>query len=110
MHSFLIYFLTYISFFSVAVGRCGRIMIWGHIVKHFGVSCVRTLYFICKSTEFHDMWMDCQRILVSFLLIISHKLLAIAKRCPLPSSLPDLRSPINIAIYTHWVVYIKRRW
>ena len=33
---------------------------------------------------------ECQRILIHFLLLISHKLLAISKLCLLPYSLPDL--------------------
>ena len=41
-------------------------------------------------------------------LLISHKLLVIAKRSPLPCSLPDLSSPIAITIATQLVVYIKR--
>ena len=38
-------------------------MKWGHIMKRFGMSCVRTVYFLRKSTVFHDMRTECQRIL-----------------------------------------------
>ena len=45
------------------VGRCGIITKWGHIMKYFGLSCVRTLCFLHKYTEFHDICTECQRIL-----------------------------------------------
>ena len=82
----------------------------GHIMKCFGLSCVCTVHFLRNSTEFHDMRTECQRIIINFLLLISHKLLVIAKRCPLTYSLPYFRSPISIAIATQLMVYIKRRY
>ena len=52
------------------------------------------------------MRIRCQRILIHFLLIIPHKLLVIARCCPLPYLLPDLLSPIAIAVTTQLMVYI----
>ena len=46
----------------------------GHNLSHFGPSCVRLVYFLCKSPEFHDMRMERQTILIHFLLLIYHKL------------------------------------
>ena len=36
----------------------------GHVMKHFCLSCVHTIYFLRKSSEFHDMWIECQRIII----------------------------------------------
>ena len=51
------------------------------IQRNFGPSCVRQVYFICKSTEFHDIPKKCQIIktfhLFITLIIIYHKLPAI---------------------------------
>ena len=66
-----------------ALGRCGRILIIGTIMRRFGPSFVRPVYFIRKSTDFFDMWKDCQTIPIYFLLIISHKSPAIDNRFPL---------------------------
>ena len=77
-------------------------MIRGRIMRRLNLSCVRSVYFLRKSTEFHDMWTEYQIILIHFLLIISHKLLVFYKHCPLlilqlpvfaPQSLPNI-SPI----------------
>ena len=89
------------------LGRCGYIMRCGPIMRRFGLSCIHLVYFLRKSKEFHDMRTECQRIPIHFLLLITHKLLGIAKRCSLPNSLPDIRSPIAVA--TQLMVYIKRR-
>ena len=81
------------------VGSCGR------NAGHFRLSCIRLVCFLRKSTEFHRMRMECQRIPIHFLLLISHKSPVYAKRCPLPYllSLPDCYD------YVHKVmVYIKR--
>ena len=81
----------------------------GHIMRRFGLSCIRPVYFIRKSTEFHDMRTECQRILIHLLLLISHILLAIAKRCPIPHLLPKICSPIAISVANQSIIYIKRR-
>ena len=74
----------------------------GYIQRRFGLSCILQLYFLRKSTEFHFLQTECQRILIHFLPLIYHKSPAIAKRCPLPifhipvfapKSLPNI-SPI----------------
>ena len=91
------------------IGSYGCIMKHGHVMKHFGLSCVPPVKFLRKSTEFHNMRAECQRILIYFLLLISHNLLAIAKCFPLPYSLADLHSPIYIAIANQLMVYINRR-
>ena len=77
--------------------------------SRFGLSCVRLVYFIRKYTEFHDMWTECQIILVHFLLLISHKFLFIDKCCPLLHFLPDLQSLVAIAIADQLMVYKKKR-
>ena len=43
------------------------------------LSCVRPLYCLRKSKEFHDMRKECQIILIHFLLLISHESISIAK-------------------------------
>ena len=45
------------------IGNQGRIMRRGPIMRCFGLSCFRPVYFLRKSTEFHDMRTECQRIL-----------------------------------------------
>ena len=52
--------------------RAGRNLIQGHIQIYFDPSCVRRVYFIRKSTEFHVMWTDCQIIIINLLPLISH--------------------------------------
>ena len=47
----------------LGLGGYGPIMIWGHIMKCFGLYCVRKVYFVCKSTESHYMGTECQIIL-----------------------------------------------
>ena len=53
----------------------------GPIQRRFGPSCVRQVYFICNSTEFHDMRTECQIMnnYHSFItvILISHKFPAI---------------------------------
>ena len=70
--------------------------IQGPIQRHFGMSCVHRVYFLRKSTEFHDILMESQRINNSHscltVLLISHKLPAI-DRSLAPLSLPNF-SPI----------------
>ena len=53
-------------------------------MSHFGLSCVLIVYYLCKYTEFHVMRTECQMIIFHFLLFISHKSLACAKRYHLP--------------------------
>ena len=65
------------------LGRRGRNQRRGHNQRHFGLSCVRLVYFLCKSTEFHAMCTECQIILFSLLLIISHRRPEFAKHCPI---------------------------
>ena len=71
--------------------------ILGPIQRRFGPSCARRLYVMCKSTAFHDMQMECQRIknYHSFftVLLIYHRLLSITKFLT-HRSLPN-HSPIN---------------
>ena len=38
-------------------------MIRGRIMRRLNLSCVRSVYFLRKSTEFHDMRTECQIIL-----------------------------------------------
>ena len=72
------------------IGRCGRIMKWRHIMKRFGLSYVRTVYFYISLQSF----MTCGRIFKELLLLlIYHKLPSIANHCHIPYFLPD-RSPI----------------
>ena len=75
-------------------------------MKRFGMSYVCTLYFLQKSIEFYGMHKECQRILIHFLLFIYHKSSEIAKCRPLTYYLPNIFSPITIAIIitTHWIV------
>ena len=70
-----IYFLTETTqkctnFVDTLLGRRGHKMGRGHCMGRLRPSCVRLLYFLRKSTEFHVKQTECQRIL----------LLAIAKR------------------------------
>ena len=58
----------------------GHIMRRGHIRKCFGLSCGGPVYFLRNFTEFHDMSMECQIILIFFLLLVSHKWVAITKQ------------------------------
>ena len=51
----------------------------GHIVRRFGLFCVRSVYYLPKSTEFRDTRTECQITLIHFLLLISNHLLVIAK-------------------------------
>ena len=46
-----------------AVGSVEHIMRIELIMRHFGLSCARPVYFIHKSTEFHDTRTECQRII-----------------------------------------------
>ena len=80
-----------------------------HIMGCFGMSCICPVYSLLKSTEFHDMWTECQITLVHFLLLISHKLLFIDKCCPLLHFLSDLQSLVAIAIAYQLMVYKKKR-
>ena len=64
---------------TAIVGSCGRNHIHGHNYSRFCPSWIFIVCFLCKSTDFHDMRTECQRIIIHFLLIISHKLLVIAR-------------------------------
>ena len=70
--------------------------IWGHIQRHFDLSCVYRIYFLRNSTEFRDMQAEFKRIKTSrpFLTVIhiSHKLPAISWSLA-PQSFPN-RSPV----------------
>ena len=92
---YLVIFSTDCNIWYLKVVRCGRIMKWGDIMKRFGMSCVRPVYFIPNSTEFHKIRMEFQRIIVCYLLFSSHKLPEIAERCTLPYYLPDIFSLIH---------------
>ena len=55
----------YIKIFPITieiVQTLRRIMKQVHIMKHLGLSNLRQVYFIRKSTEFHDMRTECQKI------------------------------------------------
>ena len=94
---------------NFSIGSHRPIMKWGNIMKHFGLSCVCVVYFLCNSTYFHDIRTECQIIFIHFLLFISNILLGITRRCPLPYFIPTLLSLIAIDIATQLMVYIKRR-
>ena len=66
------------------LGSRGRNKRRRHNQKKIGLYCARLVYFLRTSTEFHVMRMECQIIIIHFLILISHKLPAISKRCPLP--------------------------
>ena len=87
----------------INVDKMGR-PIWGPgqpirrlIQRRFHPSCARRLYFLCKSTDFHDMRTECKIIKTyhSFLTVlkISHKFPEIDQLLA-PWSLPD-HSPIS---------------
>ena len=69
--------------FKSCLGRCGRNVDRGHNDRHIRLYCIRLLCFLCENTEFHDMQKECQRILIHFLLLISHKYAACAKKAAL---------------------------
>ena len=77
-------------------GRLGRNLRRGPIQRCFGPYCIRQVYFLRKSTEFHDMCTQCQIILIHLLLPISHKSPAIAKRFPLLVFLLSLFAPKSL--------------
>ena len=77
----------------VSVGSSGHNLERFINLEHFGMYCVHPVYSLHKSIEFHHMWIECQRIIIHFLLIISYPFISIAKLSPLPYSLPNL-SPI----------------
>ena len=52
------------------LGRRGHRTNRGHCMGSFRLSCVRLVYFLRKSTEFHVKRTECQRILFHFLLVI----------------------------------------
>ena len=54
---------------------CGCNVSHGHNISHFCPSCVRLVCFLRNSTEFHVMRVEYQRILIHFLLLISHQFL-----------------------------------
>ena len=99
---------NYVFFWYVV--RFGRIMRYGSIMRRFVLSCICPVYFLHKSTEFQDMQMECQIILIHFFLLISHKFLVIANHCPLPYLLPNILYPIDISIANQFMVYSCRRW
>ena len=68
----------------VELGRCGSNLTHGHNLSHFRLSCACLVCCLRKSTQFHDMWMECQIIIIHFLLLISHQSPACAKRCHIP--------------------------
>ena len=60
------------------VGSCGSNHSHGRNHSRFFSSCFHLVCFLRESTEFCDMRTKCQRILIHYLLLLSHKLLAIA--------------------------------
>ena len=65
----------------------------GHNAGYLCLFCVPLVCFLRKSTEFHDMRTECQRILIHFLLLIYHKYAVCTKRTDLFYS-----SSISIAV------------
>ena len=57
---------------SPLVGRCGCNVGHGHNASHFHLSCVGLVCFWGKSIDLYDIRMECKRILIHLLLIISH--------------------------------------
>ena len=89
-----------------------RYVIWDSYLIQDELVCLASVYvhYLCKPTYSHHMQMGCQRILIYFLKIIYHKLLAISKRPPLP-----YLSPIAVTIcycqpVPNIMVYTKTRW
>ena len=58
------------NFVGLLLGRRGHRTGCGHCMGRFCPSCVRLVYFLRKSTEFHVKRTECQRILFHFLLVI----------------------------------------
>ena len=76
----------------------GHTMEWWQNMKGFGISWICSVNFLHKSTDFHDMQMECQRILST---AYFHKFLAIAKATP-SSIFVTLSSLPNIYHYHCW--------
>ena len=105
---------------SKQIGSCRSNAVHRHNACHFRPSCVCLVCFLRKSTELHDMLTECQRIIIHFLLLISHKLPVNAREV-LPSSiftpwsLPD-RSWSNHASvhpmlqFTPWFNLLSNFW
>ena len=51
------------------------------------------------------MWTECQRILINFLLLISHKPAAIDKHCPLPYLLPIFAPRLIYQCYSFYGIH-----
>ena len=62
--------LVIIDFHWPWIGSCVHKLVRGRIMDRFCLSCVRLVYFLRKSTEFHVSQTDFQRILFHFLLLI----------------------------------------
>ena len=82
------------------LGSEGHITRQGPITRRFGPSFIRQVYFLHKSTGFHDLWTECQIILINLLLVISHESPVIAKRCPLQYLLPNPHYPCICSLIT----------
>ena len=67
----------------IHLGRVVHNLMQGPNQRRVAPSCVCLIYFLHNSTEYHVMRAECQRVLISLLLNISHKSPAIAKRCHL---------------------------
>ena len=70
-------------FFVQSVVSRGRNQRRGHNKRRFGLSCVRIVYFLRKSLDFHFMRTHCQIIIYKLLLPIYNKSPSIAKHRPL---------------------------
>ena len=82
----------YLVVFFPGVGRRGQKLGCRHCMGRFFSSCVRLVYFLRKSKEFHVKQTESQIIL----------LIAIAKRCPLSYSLHDhSRFPLSYLLHNH---------
>ena len=66
------------------VGSCGHKLVRGPNMSFFHLSCVRLLYFLRKSTEFHFKRIERQIIIIHFLLIIFSSFLQSLRFRPLP--------------------------
>ena len=64
----------WVQYFEESVGRCGRNVSHGHDLSRFRQSCVQLVFFLCKSTEFHDMRTECFKefSFISYLLFLTN--------------------------------------
>ena len=84
------------------VGRAGHNLRRGPNMRRFGPSCIRWVYFLCKSTEFHVIQTECQRIIPTdyfsqSLAISERSLYSLPDYSPIaPLSLPGRSNPASV--------------